>query len=499
MDRTSLLFLILVIVLGGFIALYADRFGRELGKKRLRLAGLRPRRTAEIIVFSAGVLAPLLAILVLMGVSAEARLWIARGYRAVQDARNADDAKKRAIAQYELILIKSRQLDSQIRDLEARLESMRKQSDTYSVQAKQSEQRAKEAVQKASGLDRRVFELGGQVKQRQELLGKLQSDLSASRDRLGSLTQSYNTLQKQRVEADAEVLRLAQQIGSLESQIQTGEGDLKDLQNELEKRQKELAAAEEARRLAVDSLNAELTQLNTELERARQQVSFATQRIQDLAQEWLNQPMIFQIGEEVIRSPLDRQLSALEAQRALESALRSARVIASERGARPNAEGYEADLIDLFTRDDQRVTVAQQREAIVRALTGRGQESLLVISVRFNAFRNQFVPLDVQIFNNPIVFEEGELLGEERIDANASVGKIIEQVTNLLSTTVRRKAEERKMIIAAGGDGLGRIDPAEVYAMVSTVQNLQRVVRLQALAKTQTRAGGPLAIEFRFR
>ena len=209
--------------------------------------------------------------------------------------------------------------------------------------------------------------------------------------------------------------------------------------------------------------------------------------------------MIFQIGEEVTRLPIDRQLSAMEAQRALDSALRSARVTAGQRGARPNAEGYEADLIDLFTSTDQRVTVSQQREAIVRALTGRGQETLLVISVRFNAFRNQFVPLDVQIYNNPVVFEEGEVLGEERIDAKASVGEIIDQVTNLLSVTVRRKAEERKMIIARGGDGLGRIEPAEVYAMVSTVQNLQRVVRLQALAKSQTRAGGPLEIEFRFR
>lgn len=499
MDRTSLLFIALVIVLGGFIALYADRFGRELGKKRLRLAGLRPRRTAEIIVFTAGVLAPLLAILVLMGVSAEARLWIAKGYRAVQEARNAEDAKRRAIAQYELILNKSRQLDSQIRDLEGRLESMRKQSNTYSVQAKQSEQRAKEAVQKASGLDRKVFELGGQVKQRQELLGKLQSDLTASRNRLGSLTQSYNTLQKQRDEANAEVSRLGQEVGSLEAQIKSGEGNLADLRIQLDQRQKDLRDAEQAQKTAVDSLNAELAKLNKELEDAQLRVSIARQRIQDLAQEWLTEPMIFQIGEEVTRLPIDRQLSAMEAQRALDSALRSARVTAGQRGARPNAEGYEADLIDLFTSTDQRVTVAQQREAIVRALTGRGQETLLVISVRFNAFRNQFVPLDIQIYNNPVVFEEGEVLGEERIDANASVGEIIDQVTNLLSVTVRRKAEERKMIIASGGDGLGRIEPAEVYAMVSTVQNLQRVVRLQALAKSQTRAGGPLEIEFRFR
>jgi uncharacterized protein (DUF3084 family) len=496
MDRTSLLFLILVIVLGGFIALYADRFGRELGKKRLRLAGLRPRRTAEIIVFSAGVLAPLLAILVLMAASAEARLWIAKGYRAVQEARNAEDARKRAIAQYELILTKSRQLESQIKDLELQQDQIRQQSEAFSKQAKQSEKDAKAALQKVSGLDRKVFELGGQVRTRQEQLTKVQTDLTSSQTRLSSLTQSYSTLQTQRDEANEEVERLGGDIASLEAQILSGKGDLSKLQGELTAKQIELREAEATYQEVVDRLNVDLEKLNGELRVAQAQISTARQYLQELAVKSLTERVIFQVGEEVVRLPVERQLSASEAQRALDTALRNARLVAKDRGARANIDGFEADLID---RVDPRITVAQQREAIIRALTGRGQESLLVISTPVNAFNDTFVPLDVQIFNNPIVFEEGELLGEERIDANASVGKIIEQVTNLLSTTVRKKAEERKMIIAAGGDGLGRIEPAEVYSMVSTVQNLQRVVRLQALAKTQTRAGGPLEIEFRFR
>lgn len=500
MDRTSLLFLVFVVVLGGFIALYADRFGRELGKKRLRLAGLRPRRTAEIIVFSAGVLAPLLAILVLMGVSAEARLWIAKGYRAVQEARSAEDARRRAIEQYELVLTKSRRLDSQIQDLETRLETMRSQSDKFSKLAKESEQQAKTALQKVSGLDRKVFELGGQVSSRQQLLGKVQQDLTASRERLGSLSQSFEVLQKQRDDANDEVSKLGGEITSLETQIRGGEGNLEELRKELAQRQQELREAEEARRIAIDSLNDELNNLNQALESAQALLSTARQNIQDIASKSLTEPMIFEIGEEVARLPLERQLSALEAQRALDTVLRSARMAAGQRGARANPEGYEADLIDRFTANDQRITVTQQKEAIVRALTGRGQESLIVARAPVNAFANTFVPLDIQIYNNPFVFQEGELLGEERIEANASVGRIIEQVTNLLGTTVRRKAEERKMIIASGRmEGLGRIEPAEVYAMVSTIQNLQRVVRLQAIARQTTRAGGPLQIDFRFR
>lgn len=496
MDRTSLIFLILVVVLGGFIALYADRFGRELGKKRLRLGKLRPRRTAEIIVFTAGVFAPLLAILVLVLVSAEARHWIQRGYKAVQDARNAEEARKRAIGQYDLILTKSRQLESQIKDLEAQQEDIRRQSETFSKQAKQSEQQAKAALQKVSGLDRKVFELGGKVRTRQEQLSKVQSDLSSSQTRLSSLSQSYNALQRQRDEANAEVERLGGDITDLEEQIRNGQGDLTKLQADLAAKQNELREAQATYDRAVADLNADLERVDRELRSAQAMLNVVQQDLQDLATKSLTEPVIFQVGEEVARLAVDRQLSASEAQRALDTALHNARQIAKERGAGVNADGYEADLVE---RVNPRITVAQQREAIIRALTGRGQESLLVIRTPVNAFNDTFVPLDVQIFNNPIVFEAGDLLGEERIDANVSIDKILEQVTNLLSVTVRQKAEERKMIIAVGGGGLGRLQPAEVFGIVSTIQNLQRVVRLQAIAKSQTRAGGPLEIEFRFR
>lgn len=498
MDRTSLLFLILVIVLGGFIALYADRFGRELGKKRLRLGKLRPRRTAEIIVFTAGVVAPLLAILVLVLVSAEARHWIQRGYKAVQDARNAEAARSLAVQQYESVLTKTRQLEALINDLEERLEEGRKQSEKYSAQAFASEKRAEEAMRKASGLDRRVFELGGQVKERQATLTKVQEDLVSSRDRLNSLSQSYNTLRNQRDEAYNEVGRLGDEITDLEAEIKAGTGNLKELEGQLQSKQAELRLAEATYRETLGKLNQDLEALNEELGRAQTRLGAAQFRLSQVAMTSATERVIFNVGEEVTRLPVNRQLSASEAQRALDTALRSARSIAADRGARPNADGYEADLFDRTTDDQRVIPVAQQREAIIRALTGRGQESLLVISAPVNAFRGQFVPLDVQIFNNPVVFQEGELLGEERIEANASASRIIEQVTNLLGGTVRQRAIDRRMIIPEGGE-VGRITPGEVVELVSSIKNLQRVVRLQAIAKQETRAGGPLLIDFRLR
>ncbi len=495
MDRTSLLFVILVVVLGGFIALYADRFGRELGKKRLRLGKLRPRRTAEIIVFTAGVLAPLLAILVLVIVSAEARHWIQRGYKAVQDARNAESDRKRAVEQYESVRTKIRQLESFVADLEQSLERGRKQSEQYSAQASESQRRAEEALKKASGLDRKVFELGSQVKDRQATLTKVQSDLTTSKQDLASLRQSFGALKKQTDEANDQVVDLNEDIAQLQEDIRKGEGNLESLQKQLKQKQDALAEAEATYRDALTKLEGELEKASQALQQTQINLSFAERNLDNFATASLRERIIFNVGEELARLPVSRQLSATEAQRALDAALGQAESVAIERGAR---EDLGAGLMEFTLNNGQKVTVAQQREAIVRALTGRGEESLLLIRTPMNVFRGQFVALDVQIFNNPVVFAEGELLGEERVEANASASRIIEQVTGLLSGTVRQRAVDRRMIIGEGGE-VGRITPAEVYELVSSIQNLQRVVRLQAIAKQQTRAGGPLLIEFRLR
>jgi predicted nucleic acid-binding Zn-ribbon protein len=429
-----------------------------------------------------------------MAASAEARLWIAKGYRAVQDARSAQEARARAIEQYELVLTKTRQLESLIDDLEARLEDGRKQSEKYSSQATASEKRAEEALKKASGLDRKVFELGGQVKERQAALTKVQTDLTSSRENLSSLRQSFSVLRKQTDEANNQVVDLSDDITELEAKIRSGEGNLQDLQRQLTEKQAALSEAETFYNETRSKLEADLEKVARDLQQTQINLSFAEQYLQQFATDALREPLIFNVGEELVRYPVDRQLNATEAQRALDTVLRQARNVAADRGAR---EGNEADLIEL-TVNNQRVTVAQQREAIIRALTGRGQESLLVIRAPMNAFRGQFVALDVQIFNNPVVFQEGELLGEERIEANASASRIIEQVTNLLSGTVRQRAVDRRMIVAEGGE-VGRITPAEVFELVRSIQSLQRVVRLQAIAKEETRAGGPLLIDFRLR
>src|SRR5688572_7034349 len=87
MSLTSFALVILICLIGGGIALFADNLGRNLGKKRLKRRGLRPRKAAELFTFLAGVVIPLLSIGAVMWLSADVRKWFAEG-PAVVDERN---------------------------------------------------------------------------------------------------------------------------------------------------------------------------------------------------------------------------------------------------------------------------------------------------------------------------------------------------------------------------------------------------------------------------
>lgn len=500
MDLTSSWVLLLVILLGGGIAVYADRLGRNLGKKRLKLGSLRPRRTAELIVLAAGMLTPLLAILAIMAISAEARQWIAKGYGAVRDARAAVEARDRAIDKYEEALKKAGELDIRLRDQEERLKRALDLSAKYENQARQAQGKAQQALGKVGTLERRVGGLSSEVKARQAALSGVQSDLQRARTALGDIQQKFKLVDRDRNDAYRDIDRLNGEINHLEKQIQSGKGDLEKLRGELAKKQIELNDAEEAKRKAVDALQGELELLNAQLERAANAVAVAQAQLNSAAQRWLFERLIFRIGEEVARLPVRRQLSRSEAERAVESVLRLARGRADSEGAGVNADGVSADIFQTLDAAGNPVTASALKERLIRSLVGQADERVIVARVMANTFANQFVPLDIVSYSNPVVIREGEVLGESRIDSSLPVGQLFEAIGDLLRDQVRRKAEERRLIPIAGkDDAYGSVTPDVIFSLMNSIQAAGRTVRLQVLAKEETRAAGPLLLDFRLR
>ncbi len=500
MDVTSFWVLAVVVILGGVIALGADRLGRNLGKKRLRIGNLRPRRTAEVIVFSAGMITPLLAILVIMAISAEAREWIIGGREAVKQAKLNIEARDRAVKQYRQTLVEVRSLEVRLKDLEKTVQTAKSQTEKSLAEAQKSQERAKGAESKVASLDKSVRNLSGEVRQRQKTLSQVQQDLTQSRKTLQSYQLSYKVAEKQKKEAEDKVGQLLTNVGDLEERIKSGQGNLVSLRNDLEAKKKELEQAESARKTAVAALNSELEALNGQLANANFQITRAQTTLRELAANWLYEPITFRVNDEVARLSIPRQQSAGEAQRALNQLLSQASIEAADRGAKVSPTGREADIFDQTSSSGAPITADQIRAELLRKMTGQGSEIVLIARAQVNSFRGQPVPMIVSALPNPVVFKEGEVLGDTKIDGTIGVGRIFERIGELLRVQVRKRAEDAQMIPVNGReDAYGKIEPEEIFNAITSIQNLGRNVRVQILAKNETRAGGPLELEFRLK
>jgi Uncharacterized protein conserved in bacteria with the myosin-like domain len=96
---TGWLLILILLVLGGVLATLGDRLGSKVGKARLSLMGLRPRRTAVVITVLTGSLISALSLGLLLLVSRQLRVGLFE-LNALQtklnDSRNALKASRQA-------------------------------------------------------------------------------------------------------------------------------------------------------------------------------------------------------------------------------------------------------------------------------------------------------------------------------------------------------------------------------------------------------------------
>jgi hypothetical protein len=146
------------------------------------------------------------------------------------------------------------------------------------------------------------------------------------------------------------------------------------------------------------------------------------------------------------------------------------------------------------------ITSEEQETAIVRGMSNNSGPLVLIAYSLVNAFEGEPVALMVRWFQNPIVFAENEVIAEARIDGRQSLPEIVSQISTFLTGSVREKARTAGMIPSTGAEAsFGSVSSADVLQIVDQVRNTGRIVRVQVLAHSVTRAGDSLNLEFRIR
>ncbi|MCW5938097.1 MAG: DUF3084 domain-containing protein [Fimbriimonadaceae bacterium] len=507
MSGAGVFLIAVVVLLSGLLAYWGDLLGRHLGKKRLTLMRLRPRHTAAVITALAGVFASLLAIGVLVVFSEPVRVMLVEGERV-----------KGQLARLEGRLVEA---DAKLRTSQEELGQTKGDLSIEQSRLATERRRLTEAQGQVKSARNQVQQLRVTAQTLRTSVSRIRASLAAARASLSNLKGQYDRLEKTYGKLQGDNLWALRENSELKNDSVKIRNELREIEAELEQRSTELATAnQQAERLNIEvkKLESEREISNKTLEDLRGLSRKAMEDLQRVQNELANaqsalklfagatessrfMPIIFSRGDELVRLAVGNRLNATEARTMLLAVLESADSQAMARGAKPVAGGKNSSgLVELRGADGKLMTPEMQTQSLLQGLTAKTDQQVLIVRVFANAFRDEFVPVVVSLFPNPVVYGSGSLVAETRIDGVDDQNQILRQLTKFLQDELSPKAVRDGIIPAYGKpDPLGEIDQAALLRLVSELSSVRRRVRVQFLAARETRAADRLRLDFRLR
>lgn len=152
-------------------------------------------------------------------------------------------------------------------------------------------------------------------------------------------------------------------------------------------------------------------------------------------------------------------------------------------------------MADIIDRPDG-TTADKIKKMLLAKLVGNSQPMALIAVSSLNFYQSEPVAIDVLLKPNPLVYRRGDVVQQADINGNATDGDIIRALT-AFGASLKEKAQKDNMIPRNNGDAFGSVSADEVFNLVSGVKQAGRVVRLQAVVLSDTRAADPLKLDFR--
>ena len=496
-------FVIFMVVVGGAVAAAGDAIGRNLGKKRLRIGHLRPKHTAILGTFLAGMLGTLVTVALLAALSKDVRVWLLEGEKAKQELAglkgDLDKAKKTVTDTKGQLGTVRDELKNQSKRLDEELGNVK------SAQEQAAEYKAQAATFKNSVADVRKNLAGVKA-----TLATTGADLKAVREQIELAKNDKARIQGDNTAIQAQNLKLIQMNTTLEGDLTKLQGQIPELEGKISELEKAKDLLDKTYNERLKNNQADLSKVQKEYEAAKADLDSAKNdlesvraQIRSLGNAQVNarrSPLIYNAGDELARIILPERANEAEARNVLLAALRAAQTDAGGKGAVPSSAGGSAAGFIPFEISNRTVSVTEQEQQVLRDLAGKRTSMVLLLHSPLNAFRGEFVWVRPTVLPNPVVFQANELVAEGQVDGRLSQAEVAQQVLTIINTKIRDGAVRRGMIPAVGRDmPLGEVKMDQIFAIVNEVRTSEKTVRVQFLAATATRAADPLRLVHRLR
>lgn len=190
---TGITLILVLALMGGLIAYLGDKLGSKIGKKRLRLFGLRPHDTSVVMTIVSGMLVAALTITVLTVSSKEVRTALFGMKQMRREIASLTTARDQANQELSAQNAKIQELDQKITEATEAAEAARKQEAAAKAQMVQAQAQMQQARADLGALQARYNEASARLQQAQTQV----KEAEAARDKLQQDVKSLeNTAKK---------------------------------------------------------------------------------------------------------------------------------------------------------------------------------------------------------------------------------------------------------------------------------------------------------------
>ncbi|WP_432642419.1 DUF3084 domain-containing protein [Acidaminococcus sp.] len=190
---TGITLILVLALMGGLIAYLGDKLGSKIGKKRLRLFGLRPHDTSVVMTIVSGMLVAALTITVLTVSSKEVRTALFGMKQMRREIASLTTARDQANQELSAQNAKIQELDKKITEATEAADAARKQEAAAKAQMVQAQAQMQQARADLGALQARYNEASARLQQAQTQV----KEAEAARDKLQQDVKSLeNTAKK---------------------------------------------------------------------------------------------------------------------------------------------------------------------------------------------------------------------------------------------------------------------------------------------------------------
>lgn len=469
MSFFTLIALIVLPILGGFIAWAGDIIGYRLGKSRRTLFGLRPRTTARLIAVIVGIVLPLATMMV-----------AAFGSRNVR------------IALFQLTELQASRaaLEEENQRLQASVQSSRQQKELAQKAATEAQQRVEAARQRLAAA--------------QADLKRAEASLRETQGQLQRVREERTRLSRQVSDLEARSKGLQQQLGQTQAALAQTQARLREAQAQEERLKQEVqrlvAEAHQARveadaaRRELEDAQRDLVAATDELERKREELERTEALTVALTNTWLAQSFLtattevrYEPGTELLRQSVRAAQSEAQIVASLEEMLVLASRLAAAAGAGRDPDTGRA--VVLFAPIPPGATdFPPQESAVIREVArqireARAEEYVVVVRVVFRSFVGDDRPVGIGLFARPndLVFKPGAVIASRQIDGSKPRAEVFQRLWGLLSD-LRVAAQEAGLMRDPQTGQYGQVPAEAILAALDELLQRKQTLLVEAVA-----------------